>query len=218
MGQKFLRALIIVSAVLLPAAGLQAGGWVVITLSTVPEFVTAGRPITIVYTVRQHGHTLMNNLDGRIEARRGKTVVRAKAQKLPPDGSYAATVTIPEPGAWTLTVVGGSGLLNDTLALPVQVVAAGARPEETSSSGRGRVLFEGKGCVSCHAHDDVDTPHTATVLNLSAKQYTPEGVRAFLAAIPAMPERTSAFGTGRKMPNLGLAEDEIDALAAFVGR
>src|SRR5687767_4817016 len=115
MGPKSLRILVALAAVLLPAAVLQAGGWVVISLSTVPEFLSAGRPVTITYTVRQHGHTLMNNLDGRIEARRGKTVIRAKAQKLPPGGSYAATLTIPEPGEWTVTVVGGSGLLNDTL-------------------------------------------------------------------------------------------------------
>jgi mono/diheme cytochrome c family protein len=218
MSLKCLRVLAAVAAVLLPAAVLQAGGWVVISLSTVPESLTAGRPVTITYAVRQHGHTLMNDLDGRIEARRGDTLIRAKAQKLPPDGSYAATLTIPEPGAWTLAVVGGSGLLNDTVALPIQIVAAGARPEETSSSARGRVLFQGKGCVSCHAHNAFETPQTATLLNLSARRYTSEGVKAFLTAIPTMPAATSESGTGRKMPNLGLVEHEIDSLAAFLSR
>ena len=208
------RTLTAALAVVLSGTLLQAGGWAVITLQNVPEYLIVDAPATLVYTVRQHGHTPMNGLPGRIEARQGATFVRALANRLPPDGTYAATITLPAAGRWTLGVVSGSGLLGDRLIIDVPAIARNSQPPVHTGVERGRVLFEGKGCVICHAHNDFSGTRSVNLLSLSKKAYTSGAVRTLLSGILARPA-DSSFGT---MPDLGLTGDEIDALAAFLGR
>ena len=45
-----------------------AGGWAVITLDEIPTGVVAGEPLTIGFTVLQHGKTPMEGLDPTITA------------------------------------------------------------------------------------------------------------------------------------------------------
>ena len=63
--------------VFLVTAALDAGGWAVITVVRTPDTVVAGEPVTVTYAARQHGQTLLNGLQGRIEARLGETVIHA---------------------------------------------------------------------------------------------------------------------------------------------
>ena len=44
------------------------GGWAVVTLDDVPDAVVAGKPVTLTFTVRQHGHTLLDNVRPSIDA------------------------------------------------------------------------------------------------------------------------------------------------------
>lgn len=194
---------------------VQAGGWGVITLQNVPAYLAADRPATFVYTMRQHGHRPVNGLDGRVEARKGSLVIRAKSHRLPTDGTYDATLTFPEPGRWTLDVISGALLHGHTLTIELDVIGRDAVPPPISEAEQGRRLFEGKGCVMCHAHAAFPDRRPVEFVNLSVKRYTPERVKAFLSALPARQADVSSYGT---MPNLGLVEDEIDSLAAFLGR
>jgi hypothetical protein len=195
----------------------------VITLKNVPTHLLAGEG-TFIYTVRQHGHTPMNDLAGRLEARKGSTLVRAIARPLVAtsgrrsDGAYAVSARFPQPGAWTVAVIAGSGLIGDTLTMTLEVLPVGDEPPAVSAVERGRALFAGKGCVMCHAHREFEPPLPAARANLSARRYTPEQVQAFLTAVPSLPESRDTAGLNSRMPDLGLAAHEIDSLAAFLGR
>jgi cytochrome c2 len=83
-----------------------AGGWAVITLDKLPGEVAAGEPVTIGFTVRQHGRTLMSGLTPTVTARLPGTskavVVDADAEG--DVGHYTAQLTLPEPGAWDWSI------------------------------------------------------------------------------------------------------------------
>jgi len=77
-----------------------AGGWAVITLDELPSGAVAGEPLTVGFTVRQHGRTLMTGLSPKVTAILGaeKLVFPAEADGGP--GHYAATLTLPKAGDW----------------------------------------------------------------------------------------------------------------------
>jgi len=82
-----------------------AGGWAVITLDELPTNVTAGEPLTIGFTVLQHGKTPMTGLHPAITAALLKDeqfVVDAEAEGKP--GHYTATMTFPKEGDWQWSI------------------------------------------------------------------------------------------------------------------
>lgn len=110
-------------------------------------------------------------------------------------------------------VLGGFCLLafftfGNAQAEPIpQAQAAAAAPET------GKQLFMAKGCVVCHVNSRaVENPDSLSVNigpNLSIYRKDPAFLRTFLAN-PTGPETTF------KMPNLGLAPAEIEALVEFL--
>ena len=73
-----------------------AGGWAVITLDEIPVDIVAGEPITIGFTVMQHGQTPMNDLAPTITANLDKDqefTVTAEHDGKP--GHYTAALTFP---------------------------------------------------------------------------------------------------------------------------
>jgi len=90
---------------------------------------------------------------------------------------------------------------------------------------RGRSLFYVKGCVSCHAKIGERAPTAAVGPDLSglasraaerrpgmsAEAYVRESIKSPSAFI-VPPYGSATFG----MPDLGLSDDEIDALSAFL--
>jgi hypothetical protein len=82
-----------------------AGGWAVITLDELPADVIAGEPLTIGFTVRQHGVTLMDGLYPTVTSTLSKEehlVVQAEADGKP--GHYTATLTFPKEGNWEWSI------------------------------------------------------------------------------------------------------------------
>ena len=78
-----------------------AGGWAVITLDELPTNVVAGEPLTVGFTVLQHGKTPMDGLEPTITANLYKEqefVVNAEPDGKP--GHYTATLTFPKEGEW----------------------------------------------------------------------------------------------------------------------
>lgn len=89
----------------------------------------------------------------------------------------------------------------------------------------GRALFGFKGCATCHRHDGRESAPTAAggqvvaapgrfdgahgAPDLTHYQPDPAFVRAWL-------KDPQALRPGTLMPNLGLTEDEIEALLAFL--
>ena len=82
-----------------------AGGWAVITLDELPSNVLAGDPLTVGFTVRQHGVTPMNGLYPTVTAALAgeePVVVQAEADSNP--GHYTATLTFPKEGDWEWSI------------------------------------------------------------------------------------------------------------------
>ena len=61
-----LRVLLLVSLI-----SAYLGGWAAITVEELPDYVVVDRPVTLTFTVRQHGVTRLSGLRPRIEARAG---------------------------------------------------------------------------------------------------------------------------------------------------
>ena len=82
-----------------------AGGWAVITLDELPSGVVAGEPLTIGFTVLQHGVTPMTNLEPTVTASlsNGKLLTFFATPEGKP-GYYTATLTFPEAGEWEWSI------------------------------------------------------------------------------------------------------------------
>lgn len=106
MGSRFRIA--IISTFLLASATVFpvfAGGWAVITLDELPSDVIAGEPVTIGFTVFQHGRTPMTDLEPTVTARLSNskpiTFFAVPGEK---PGYYTASLTFPEEGNWEWSI------------------------------------------------------------------------------------------------------------------
>lgn len=198
---------------LLTVLALDFGGWAVITVENLPDQVVVGQPTILDFTVRQHGHTLLSNLNARVVAEAGADRVSAVAQPGSAAGRYRATLTLPHAGAWSITIYSGFGNSNVTL-LPLAAVGPGGRAAAVTAAERGRQLFVAKGCLTCHVHPEVPGSGVVDVgPNLAGRRFTGDYLQRFLAD----PNIASTRGAnGFEMPNLNLAPREIAALAAFI--
>jgi cytochrome c2 len=195
-------------------ARLDAGGWAVVTMEEVPDYMVAGRPVTVTYSVRQHGVSLTPGLSGHIEARSDSgTIVKAMATAAREPGFYAATLTLPARGAWTLTIVSGFPSSLSAPPVPMRVIAAMDPTPHPADADRGARLFAAKGCVTCHSHVAVPAPR-GFAPDLSIPRLAPEFLKAFLAD-PSIKPRTMP---NAEMPDLGLNDREISALVAFLSK
>ena len=203
------------SMLLFPAIAGIAGGWAVTTVEALPDHVVAGRPVSLEFTVRQHGVEPMNGLKPQVEVRGQGAPMRAMAAAAGSPGRYRATLTLPEPGDWTLTIHSGFGKSRVTL-LPIAAVAAGAAPRALPEAERGQRLFVAKGCVTCHLHRAVAGSGTFAVgPELTERPLAPDYLARFLAD-PSVSPSNRARGDGA-MPDLDLDAGEITALMAFLG-
>jgi len=197
--------LLVVSGLVVPLVAASYGGWAVITLDRLPDNLVAGQPATFTFTVRQHGRTLLDELRGSVQARSGTTEVRAEAVAGKEAGQYLATVTVPEPGEWTVTINSGFNGASTTL-IPMVAVGPGARNASASltDAERGKRLFVAKGCYTCHLHRDVNRGSIEVGPELTGTSRTPD----FIAKAIANPSNL--------MPNLKLQPAEISALTSFL--
>lgn len=200
---------------LLTLLTLNLGGWAVITVEDLPDQIAVGEPLTLEFTVRQHGRTLLSDLKPQVTAEVGGERVSAAARPTSVAGRYTASLTVPHPGNWTITIVSGFGNSNVTL-LPIAAVAPGRGATQLAAADRGRRLFVAKGCVTCHVHAEVPSSGTVKVgPDLSERRFTGDYLQRFLAD----PDIATTRGPGGfAMPNLILAPREIAALAAFINR
>jgi mono/diheme cytochrome c family protein len=198
---------------LLALLTLNFGGWAVITVEDLPDQFAVGQPVTLDFTVRQHGHTLLSNLNPRITAEAGQDRVSGSVQPGASDGRYRASLTLPHAGAWAITVYSGFGNNNVTL-MPVPAVSPGRVAPEIAAAERGRRLFVAKGCITCHVHPEVPSSGVVNVgPDLTGRRFTADYLQRFLAD----PNIATTRGAGGfEMPNLNLAPREIAALAAFI--
>lgn len=199
------------SATLLVAASW--GGWAVITLDDSPDAVVRGKPVTLTFTVRQHGHTLLDNLRPSIDAMARGNHIRADAVPTGDKGRYSSTLTLPDTGQWRLTINSGFGSSHVDLE-PIAVIGAGQPAPAFAAGERGRRLFVAKGCVTCHVHGDVAGSGVVQVgPELTALRLPADFLEKFLADPSILPP---AQQTNGGMPKLDLKPAEITALVAFL--
>jgi mono/diheme cytochrome c family protein len=156
------------------------------------------------YKVRQHGVELLPSLKGEVEARLGAQLVTARARP-GTRGHYSVSLTLPEPGNWSLVIRNGFGSAK-TKALPIVAVAAGSTVAPLAVAVRGERLFVAKGCVTCHVDIDVGP-------KLDGRRFEPR----YLAQFLANPKPTANLKADQSpMPDLGLKGAEIALLVAFL--
>ena len=99
----FLGALLLL--LLLPAAAL-AGGWVVISLDTLPDQVRAGQPVTLSFIVRQHGRTPIHSVEPKLTATNRATgqQIQVAAEPMKELGRFMVTVDFPDEGQWEWSI------------------------------------------------------------------------------------------------------------------
>ena len=196
---------VLVPGLLLPALMAHAGGWAVITVDDLPDYVEAAKPITLSFMVRQHGVTPLDQLDPTIEATSGRLTTTAKARPANGKGHYTASLTLPSAGDWSITIRSGFGKSDLTL-LPLPVVIHGERlTRAVTDTERGQRLFAAKGCVTCHVQ-------IGSGPNLDGKRFDVEYVSGFLAKPPTTPREPGKA----TMPNLGLQPREIASLVTYL--
>jgi mono/diheme cytochrome c family protein len=194
---------------------VAAGGWAVITLDDLPDAIAAGKPVTLTFTVRQHGHTPLDNLRPSIDASlAGGEHIRADAVPAGEKGRYRSTLTLPDTGQWRLTVNSGFGSSRVDLD-PIAVTGPGQAAPVYAQAERGRRLFVAKGCVTCHLHGAVAGSGVVQVgPALTAMRLPADFLQKFLADPSILPPTNASSGG---MPDLGLKPAEITALVAFLG-
>jgi mono/diheme cytochrome c family protein len=198
---------------------LGAGGWAVVTLDALPESAVVSTPLRLSFTVRQHGHTLMEGLQPKVVAVAGKEQVAGAVQPAGHTGGYVATLTFPRPAAWVITVDSGFGVNSRLTLLPLPVVASTASASHAASAqtaaGRGLRLFVAKGCVTCHQNS---LASGNTSLGFAPPLVAGKYGDGHLASILLKPEAVLARSQQPvgAMPNLGLQPDEVSALVAFI--
>ena len=195
---------------------LGAGGWAVVTLDTLPESVAVSAPLRLLFTVRQHGQTLMDGLQPRVVAVADKDLVASDAQPAGQTGRYVATLTFPRPAAWVITVDSGFGVNSQLTLLPLPVVAKASHAATAQTAvGRGLRLFVAKGCVTCH-QNSLGLGNTS--LGFAPALVARKDQDGHLASILLKPEAVLARSPQPvgAMPNLGLQPAEVTALVAFI--
>src|SRR5262249_11554282 len=98
-----------IATVALSASAYTFGGWAVVTVDDLPEYLTVGQPTKIAFVVRQHGVALMGDVRPEVVATDGKTTVRATTPTMASAGHFAANLVVPNTGKWTVTVNSGWG-------------------------------------------------------------------------------------------------------------
>lgn len=207
-------SLMLLGAAVMPIVAFSFGGWAVITVDDLPDHVVAGRPVTVSFAVRQHGRLLMQDLSPRVTATGSGAAVNVAAKPVAGD-RYAASLTIPRAGNWTIAIESSFGNSDITL-VPITAIEPGTAPRALTDAERGMRLFVAKGCVTCHTLEETSAWRSAPVgPTLTGRRYVPNVLATFLAD----PERSPLARNTQsdvRMPNLGLKEREIAALVAFI--
>jgi mono/diheme cytochrome c family protein len=212
-----------IAGLLVAATPTAFGGWAVVTLQEVPEYLEIGKPTTISFKIRQHGRTLLDDRSptvgmvdpdasflSRLFKRRS---VRATRGSEP--GLYEATITPSDTGAVRLII--DTDVFNwKAKLLPIRVVGAAESLPHMAASERGKHLFAAKGCATCHAkHDEpafADQNLVQVGPDLTGRTYPNE----WLATKIGDPGQARAIAGDISMPTLELDASEIEALVQFI--
>jgi mono/diheme cytochrome c family protein len=205
----------IVALLLLVTGAASFGGWAIVTVDDLPEYITVGKPVDLAFTVRQHGVTLMSGLHPTVTLSMGAAEVVVDARPTAATGTYVATLRPPTAGQWAARIESSFGN-SRTVLLPVRAIAANtAPPPAMDAVARGEHLFFAKGCVNCHVRGSAGEDGFKFGPVLTGKRWAPGVVAQFLADPTRGPLVNSGGGTMR-MPQLNLKEREIASIVSYL--
>lgn len=101
---SMIAALLALCALATPAV---AGGWVVITLDTLPTEMRASQPISLGFMVRQHGTRPTHDVEPRLTATNTTSgeEIEFLARREGELGHYVVDVTFPNTGTWNIEII-----------------------------------------------------------------------------------------------------------------
>jgi cytochrome c2 len=107
--------------------------------------------------------------------------------------------------------LGAAPAAQPTAAMPAAATATPAAAPEADIA-YGKALFSAKGCVTCHHHAALPGSGFgpgSTIPDLTTYRWEADYLRAWL-------KNPAAVRPDASMPNLGLKQDEIESLIAFL--
>ena len=200
-----------------PTTSRHLGGWAVVTVDDLPDYVVAGQSVRLSFVVRQHGMMPLSGLSPSVEARLANANVSVSAMPDTGTGRYVAKLNLSRPGDWIITI--HSGFRGSETTLPaLRTVSAGtSAPRMLSEVERGRRLFIAKGCFMCHVNTEVTSaPSVRVGPDLTGRRYPAEPLARFLAHPESIRLTQLPRAGSWTMPNLGLKEREIASLVAMI--
>jgi hypothetical protein len=215
MNRRLFHAALISVALLSFAASIRAGGWGIVTFETLPDHFVAGQASTLIFTVRQHGLTLTSIPDLQVTATSAAgATTQAKASPTGRPGEHRVDLTVPGPGAWTVSIDPGFSALEGLL--PISAIRPGEAPVPLSEVERGERLFVSKGCLGCHLNNEIAVKNLIQVgPDLTGRRFPVDYLRGVLSnPSTVLMQDPEKWG----MPNLKLREEEVAALTAFINR
>ena len=162
---------------------LDAGGWVVITVTELPDSVVTNQPLTITYAVRQHGMRLLGGLDGRVEA---------------PFLGDLSSVCPPPPQKSLATTPRRSPCRGRTTGRLTSSVASAASLIGRESNSRSWMTLERRGCSPFQSGDSVSTCQRAAS---PAMPTVPSVVEARRPVLRSRENATSRIVSGECSPH-----------------
>src|SRR5919109_2407306 len=136
--KKLYLAVLGAVATLSTIGAAHMGGWAVVSVDDVPDYLVAGKPVTLSFVVRQHAVTPRSDLSPAIEATSGSRTVRGITWATKKPGGYGARITVPTTGEWQITINAGWGRSRGTL-LPIVAIDSSVRaPAPIAGAERGR--------------------------------------------------------------------------------
>jgi mono/diheme cytochrome c family protein len=218
MFRKRLFLPLIVVILLLTITPINAGGWSVATLDSLPGCVAAEEPLAIGFVVRQHGVSVLEDLAPTVFASQEESgeLFTITAEEDTP-GHYAAELVFPVGGTWEWTI---SAFGPEQPMPSLAVLPSGENcPAESDIADDpealvelGLSLFVSKGCVVCHQHDAASFDAFASINSgpdLTGYHSEPDFLCRWL-------DDPAGLKPGTYMPTLGLSGDEIEALIMFL--
>lgn len=117
-----------------------AGGWAAVTLDELPTNVVAGEPLTIGFTVLQHGRTPTTGLTPTITFTLYKEKQVVFDAKEDGKGHYSATVILPKEGEWNWSI-NAFGMETPMPAVSVTAPVMAAEKATTASNAPSPFLL-----------------------------------------------------------------------------
>jgi hypothetical protein len=215
--RKSMLPLLLLTTAGVPTTSRHLGGWAVVTVDDVPDYVVAGQSVRLSFVVRQHGMMPLSGLSPSVEATLANANVSVSAIPDIGAGRYVAKLNLSRPGDWIITIHSGFRGSETTLPAIRSVSASSSAPRGLSDVERGRRLFIAKGCFMCHVNTEVTSaPSVRVGPDLTGRRYPAEPLARFLAHPESMRLTQLPRAGSWTMPNLGLKEREIASLVAMI--